>query len=203
MSSDSRRDIRAKPVAAAEIKDYTTRESILQPIICADLFDRGFSCRVVDNGVDNTGEWIEGDLKNNNPDVKIFFDSLGQEEPIDIVSGGDELHDHGLKQSRTCTFKQNKFDMCVQHRASLLVYRHADYYVFSRDAMDKWATKFPAKPHKGFGNKMCHIGDWDYADQLVAEKLAVRNEWSPSAKNLIAQYQDALFKPRKKINRAW
>lgn len=202
MSSDSRRDIRSKSVAAAEIKDYTKREVILQPIICADLSDRGFSCRVLDNGVDNTGEWIEGNLKNNNPDVRIFFDSLGIEEPMDIVSGGDELYKHGLNSSHTCTFKQQKFNSCLQHRASLLVYRYADYYVFSLDAMAKWATKFPAKQYKGFGNKMCHVGNWDYADQLVSEKLAVRNEWSPSAKRLITQYQDALFKPRKSITQA-
>jgi hypothetical protein len=207
MSLAYRCDSRSVETTAHNIKDYTTREVIMQPIIQAEFESRGFPCRIEHYGVDNTGELITGSLPNDNPDIKVVFNDGGVEELVDIVHGGDVLRSTGsvktpagnLQTWNVCTFKLSKIDSCIKHNSFLLAYRYAEYYVFTVEAMKEWVAKFKPQIHKSFCDKKLSCrGSWAAANEFVSRGLAERHDWSPKAKAMIDAAAHELFRSKRK-----
>lgn len=72
-SLDKRRDVRSEEQFKKDIKDATLREKKLLDLWIKEMEHLGHNVKAEDNGVNNTGDFIE--FSNNNPDYKLTIDN--------------------------------------------------------------------------------------------------------------------------------
>ncbi len=188
-SLEYRMDNRSKEVFEDNISDFTGREQDWARIIyVAELMARGKTVEVLDNGVDNTGQLIEGRLNNYNADNVIVIDGTVYIVEVKTIP----------EWSTTYTFKVFLLHQYIKQGAVVLVPRRNEYYMMSVSAMQDMLESCPHRRYKGFGDKYCvRFGQWEM-DQYVAKGLVKKRAWTEEARKLIEQHLHILFKEKRK-----
>jgi len=207
MSTEYRMDGRRPEVAAHNIKDHTAREKVVSQIMLVEFKERGMKCSVSDKGVDNTGEFIKGNLKNNNLDYEYAFDN-GKKELFEIKNSPPNT-------DTFYTFKESALKAAVQHEGNILVYARDHYLILKTEACafllhnfepriyEKFARYHPAirvysknyRPAKNMSEREAGPVFWE---ELITRGLVEKRTWTKKAQWLINEMADRLFMEKRR-----
>lgn len=189
MSLAHRMDDRTIAEFAEDIRQYTNVERHLGNALRIDFNERGMKCFQHEYGVDNSGEVIEGNLDNFNPD-KIFFFEDGTSEKIEIKSLPEYCWKH-------FTFKVSALKGCLYHNAKILVARREDYFLLLPKSF-KWMLKNlkPRTDYKGWGGKNCVRLQMGGVFGLVRSGMIQHEDWMPEAGAYVEENAETIFEKR-------
>ena len=189
-SLEYRMDERSKDVFADNINDFTGREQDWMKIIyVAELMARGRAARVLDNGIDNTGQLIEGGLENYNADNTLIIDGRVYVMEVKTIP----------EWSTTYTFKIFLLGEYIKQGAVVLVPRRKEYYILSVSAMQDMLESFPSRIYPKFcpNKKAIRFGQQEM-DDYCARGLVRKRTWTEEARKLVEENFHTLFKEKRK-----
>jgi len=190
MSLNYRMDDRTIKEFAEDIRQFTHVEKLLGDALRIDFVERGLGCVQHEYGVDNSGEVIQGNLENFNPD-KIFVFGDGTSQKIEIKS----LPEYCWKYF---TFKVSALKGCIHHDAKILVARRDDYFLVLPEAHRWMLDNLEAKTtYRGWGGKLCVRIMMGGVFGLVRQGLIKHEEWMPEAKSHIEENAEVIFEERR------
>tara|TARA_Y100000034_G_C6881191_1_gene403820 strand:- start:636 stop:1250 length:615 start_codon:yes stop_codon:yes gene_type:complete len=191
---DNRRDIRSSEEAQEDIKVFTNAESCACEIFADFLRRKGHEISVVDNGADNSGEWIEN-ADDVNTDADYVFHIDGEQDPLDM-----KVHSENFP---FMSFKRHQVASYIRQEASLILFRENIYVKFPTEALAYMANHYKAFPFAKWGGKMTYRfydkSKWDMPEEAgllndLIENAGVEiHEWDEPAKRAINEYFETLF----------
>lgn len=207
MSTEYRMDGRTPEATAYNIKDHTTREKIISQIMLVEFKERGMKCSVSDKGVDNTGAFIEGNLKNNNLDYEYTFDG-GKKELYEIKNSPPNT-------DTFYTFKESALRAAVQQEGKILVYAKDHYLILKTEACafllhnfepriyEKFARYHPAvrvysKNYRAAKNMEDREIGPVFWEELITRGLVEKRQWTKKAQWLMNEMAERLFMEKKR-----
>ncbi len=189
-SVNYRKDIRSTEVFQSNIKDFTEREQIFGEAIRMDFEHRlGAPVRIAENGVDNTGEFIPGNLDNHNADKVLYFTN----------------RDPMLLEIKTipeyCTFMTFK-SFCIKNalrdKVFILVPRLSDYYMLGSRALEWIIGNVQEQIHFKFSanDPAYRIYENDIA-KLIKDGCITYNQWSQPSREFVDQNKHILTRKKR------
>lgn len=182
MSLDHRRDSRTVDTFAAHVRDFTERERLWAEALQLDHCSRGQCCTLEDNGADNTGGLIEGNLPSHAPDFKFTFYPDGYVELVEVKTAPESLR-------AFATFKVSSLRSCVDHDAWLLFPRLRHYYLFPSGTLRGWLDTYEQVIYPKFSPN-------DLAVRVPTDDLGPPEAWSPVALAFIEKHRDRLTREK-------
>jgi hypothetical protein len=206
MSVDYRMDGRTREVGSHNIKDFTRRELIVGKILTVQYRKNGRPCSVKNTGTDNTGEFIEGNLKEDGLDFLFEFED-GDKIPTDIKNCPKI-------RSLYYTFKTNTLKKAAALNGQIIAYARNYYFTVTAEGCRFLLENFPAstsyknfsghpciRVYSRYNNKIREVPErlrgpakWE---DLVEKGLVKDEEWSPKAQKFINEMSSVLFAPKK------
>jgi hypothetical protein len=167
-SLNHRKDHRSIEVFKDNILSFTQKEALWIKIYAEELKQTYSSIKVVDNGVDNSGELIEGNLKNHNADYIIMIDDVPH--VVEVKTRPET--------SKTYTFKVASLRGYVEQNAAILVPHKELYYLFYKDALVHMLKSFPHKIYYNFSPNDVSVRLYqEDVDNYIATGIAVKKVW--------------------------
>ena len=190
MSINYRQDDRSREVFADNLKQSHIKEAIWSLVLQADHEDRGRPCEVEWNGVDCTGEVIEGSIGHHDADWKFTFES-GEVRLIEIKTIPEWC-------TEFCTFKVTSLQACVADGAWICVPRFASYCMYSPEACRR-LLRFEARIYKGFSPNDPAVRFYaSTTAELMEAGLVECHGWQATARAIIERNHATLFEEKRK-----
>lgn len=183
-----RMDNRSVEVGRHNIMDFTERESCWGEAYRLHLIEDGWECSIIEWGVDNSGELIEGKLNNFNVDKKFILDKDGQhiEMLVEIKTAPENLKSF-------FTFKVSSLKQCVKQFANILLPRLQEFYIFDPSKISKMLC-FDHKIYPGFSPNDLAVR----IPMVEINKLSQPFYWNTNAKKFINSNKELLTREKKR-----
>ena len=206
MSTKYRLDGRTREVGSHNISDYTRREIIVGKIMAVQYRDSGRPCSVKNTGTDNTGEFIEGNLKEDGLDFVFEFED-GDKMPTDIKNCP-------WTRSLYYTIKANTIKKAATLNGQIIIYARNYHFTVTAEGCRFLLENFPVSTsYTTFSGHPCIRVHSKYYEKIkkvperlrrptkwedLVEKGLVKDEaWSPKAQKFINEMSSVLFAPKK------
>jgi len=159
------------------IKERTTRENLMKEVFII----QNPNCRIEDNGVDNSGEFIE-----NNVSGKADWMIMNQNGSFlaEVM-----VHDERYK---TCSFKESKLKKAIKDNNVILILRNSYYLIFDISCCEK-LLEYPKSSFAGMGYKPCVVLNTDDLNELIENKIVAKRDWNEKALEKIQELKESLF----------
>jgi hypothetical protein len=176
---------RSSEDAKRNIRICTIKENKAKPVIEADIKSRGENAKILDGGIDNSGEFIESDR-----DVRA--------DPDWIIDYGTHKHLVEVcvhsERFKTVSFKISKLNKAIKLSGYIYVIRENYYLVYNSAAckllLDTYEVQSVAKV---FGGKPSIILDTHDVHTQVSMKIVHKYEYMTAAKKIISPILKELF----------
>ena len=190
MSLRFRMDVRTTQDYETDLRQYTEIERHVGIALREDFNERGMSCVLGEYGVDNSGDVIEGNLKNFNPD-KIFYFKDRPPEKIEIKSLPEYC-------SMYFTFKVSSLKGSLYHEAKIVVPRRKDYFILGTKSFEWMLENLEARTdYRGWGGKRCVRIRMGAVLSLVREGSIINVRWKQRAADYIEKMAHVIFEERR------
>lgn len=188
ISLDFRKDNRSTEVFQQNIAEFTQREQIYAEALRLDMQSRlKKEIKIRNNGVDNSGGLIEGNLHNHN--VDMCFDIDGKDWYFEIKTAPEYCDSF-------YTFKVYSLQQTLLQNAKLVLPKLGFYYIFSKPAI-QWMLNLKHSIYPRFSpNDMAVRIMASQVNDLYNSKMLIFREWSPLAKKLVNQHKDFLLQEK-------
>lgn len=182
-SLNKRMDNRDKETFAHNIKDYTKREGIW-----AGALEIQWGVSYTDNGVDNTGELIEGPLAHHNTD--FIFNK--QEIEIKTIPEWCPFF----------TFKVFSLENCKKKGALIVVPKSTHYFTFLPHSIERMLIEIPKTIYRGFSPNDLALRVYEkVAKRYIDNGWIKKEDWGAEALKYINKHKSVLFKEKALTNR--
>ncbi len=155
-SLDRRRDVRSVKQFKEDIKWSSDREKHLMKLFAREMRYRGHTIKYENNGVDNSGEFVE--FSNNQPDYKVTID--GKEQLVEI-----KANPYHHKQ----TFKTYDIEAYIKYKAYILLFYNIGHNKTVVSPDTKWGLIDTKSLEKIYKDVEARRGDakWGFKPVLI------------------------------------
>jgi len=179
-------------VFASNIYDYTERESIYGECLRIE-FENRMKTKIVlsENGIDNSGNLIENNLKNHNVDKKYIIN--GKEELIEIKTAPEFLNNF-------YSFKVFSIKKACEQNAKVALTKCKEYFIFGKISLEWMLENLPHKIYSGFSPNDIAVRIYkNQINDLINKKLVIHKEWCEDSMKNIERYKVVLTREKQKI----
>jgi len=178
MSLSSRMDKRSKKEFQNQISRDTLKQKIYAEAFRAFLVGKfKTDCTIIDYGVDNTGDIINGNLLNNNVDNIFIWQD--KEIKIEIKTMPEDLKNF-------MTFKVCSLKSCIEQGAYILVAKRFNFYLLSPILCKYLKDNYTHKIYEQFSpnDKAVRIFNKDIK-KFSLKKILTEKKWPESSRAII------------------
>jgi hypothetical protein len=178
MSLSSRMDKRSKKEFQNQISRDTLKQKIYAEAFRAFLVGKfKTDCTIIDYGVDNTGDIINGNLLNNNVDNIFIWQD--KETKIEIKTMPEYLKNF-------MTFKVCSLKSCIEQKAYILVAKRFKFYLLSPILCKYLKDNYTHKIYEQFSpnDKAVRIFNEDIK-KFCLKKILTEKKWPESSRAII------------------
>lgn len=193
MSLKSRMDNRTFEKFSDHISLDTAKQNVWANIYKNFLENlTGCICEKIDNGVDNSGCVLHGNLENNNVDYIFVFTHNGQNKKQKV-----EIKTIPEYCKNFMTFKVCSLKACVEQNAYMLVPMKEKFYLYLPNCCRLLLENYPHKIYEKFSSNDLAIRIFkDQINFLVKQKQILVKSWDISSKGIIKENWSLLSKER-------
>ena len=189
MSYATRKDIRTDEEFADDIALDTAKQRCWAVILQKYFSERtGKVCEKIEYGVDNDGNVVHGNLKNNNVDnIFVFGDD---QRKVEIKTIPEWCNDF-------MTFKASSLRSCVQQEAYIIVPKRLVFYTYSTKMCDHLYKKYHHQIYRGFSPNDPAIRIYEKDIKIFMKKSGILvKEWTQECRELVEENWGLLSKEK-------